>query len=217
MNILRNLLYTNHNLFSRNRQLLLNAYTSLLFSSYGTEFVILRTVLENNNLMRLFIKEPQFAFEWLPKLLQERFPEETKKRFGQSGKAERRFKAEFVRNGLYGEQGKEKVLSDIEKFYSDLCNYTHPNHKGWQELVFREQNSPEMISNIPRFQDEIAETGIGVALFSMQNTLKAIVETFRGYWQLDFLSFQLMEWQKKNLIMLPKYLPTEQYNIEKLQ
>jgi hypothetical protein len=27
-------LYTNHNLFSRNRQLLLNAYTSLLFSSY---------------------------------------------------------------------------------------------------------------------------------------------------------------------------------------
>jgi hypothetical protein len=128
-------LYTNHNLFSRNRQLLLNAYTSLLFSSYGTEFVILRTVLENNNLMRLFTKEPQYAFEWLPKLQQERFPEETKIKFGQSGRAERRFKAEFVRNGLYGEQGKEKVLSDIEKFYSDLCNYTHPNHKGWQELV----------------------------------------------------------------------------------
>jgi hypothetical protein len=81
---------------------------------------------------------------------------------------------------------------------------------------FREHNSPELISNIPRFQDEIAETGIGVALFSMQNTLKAIVETFRGYWQLDFLSFQLMDWQKRNLIMLPKYLPTEQYNIEKL-
>ena len=47
-------LYANHNLFARNRQLLLNAYFCLLSSSYGTEFVILRTVLENNNLMRLF-------------------------------------------------------------------------------------------------------------------------------------------------------------------
>jgi len=206
-------LYTNHNLFSRNRQLLLNAYTSLLFSSYGTEFVILRTVLENNNLTRLFTKKPQYAFEWLPKTLQERFPQETKLKFGQSGRAERRFKAKFVRDGVYGKKGKETVQSDIEQFYSDLCNYTHPNHKGWQELVFREPDSPEMISNIPEFQDEIAETGIGVGQFSMQTTFKAIVETFKGYWQLDFFSFQLTEWQRKNLLMLPKYLPTEQYNI----
>ena len=64
---------TNHELFARNRQLLLNAYVSLLFSSYGTQFVILRTVLENNNLMRLFNKNPQYAFEWLPVNLQKRF------------------------------------------------------------------------------------------------------------------------------------------------
>ncbi len=37
--------YTNHNLFVRNRQLLLQAYISCLSSSYGSEFVILRTVL----------------------------------------------------------------------------------------------------------------------------------------------------------------------------
>src|SRR3990170_1588522 len=59
-------LYVNHDLFARNRQLLLNAYVCLLFSSYGTQFVILRTVLENSNLMRLFNKKPQCAFEWLP-------------------------------------------------------------------------------------------------------------------------------------------------------
>lgn len=202
-------LYTNHNLFSRNRQLLLNSYTSLLFSSYGTEFVIVRTVLENNNLMRLFNKNPQFAFEWLPQILQNRFPDETKAKFGVSGKSERRFRAEFVRNGVFGEKGKEKVKDDIETFYADLCNYTHPNFNGWKELVFREQNSPEMIQNMPRFQVDSAEVGVGVALFSMQTTFKAIAETFKGYWHWDNFAFQLTDWQNRNLIMLPKYLPSE--------
>jgi len=41
----------------------------------------------------------------------------------------------------------------------------------------------------------------------MQTTLKAIVETFKGYWHSDNFASQLMEWQKKNLIILPKYLP----------
>ncbi len=52
----------NHNLFARSRQLLLQAYICCLSSSYGTEFVILRTVLENNNLMRLFNEKPELAF-----------------------------------------------------------------------------------------------------------------------------------------------------------
>ncbi len=195
-------LYTNHNLFSRNRQLLLNAYTSLLFSSYGTEFVILRTVLENNNLMRMFNKNPQFAYEWLPQILQNRFPNKTKAKFGVTGKFERKFKPEFVRDKVFGGEGKEKVKDDIEIFYSELCNYTHPNFNGWKELVFREENSPEMIQNMPRFQDDTAEMSIGVALFSMQTTFKAIVETFRGYWHWENFAFQLADWQNRNLLLL---------------
>jgi len=79
-------LFANHNLFARNRQLLLNAYFCLLCSSYGTQFVILRTVLENNNLMRLFNKNPQFAFEWLSEDVQKRFSEETQLKYGKSKK-----------------------------------------------------------------------------------------------------------------------------------
>jgi len=47
-------LYTNMNLFGRNRQLLTYAYHSMLSANYGTQLANLRVVLENNNLMRLF-------------------------------------------------------------------------------------------------------------------------------------------------------------------
>src|SRR5664280_1974144 len=46
-------LVANTNLFGRNK-LLTNAYSCMLFAAYGTQFVDLRVVLENNNLMRLF-------------------------------------------------------------------------------------------------------------------------------------------------------------------
>jgi hypothetical protein len=59
-------LHTNANLFARNRQLLLNAYFCFRCSHYGTQFVILRTIIENNNLMRLFNLDPRYAYEWLP-------------------------------------------------------------------------------------------------------------------------------------------------------
>ncbi|MCL5949906.1 MAG: hypothetical protein M1490_05455 [Candidatus Bathyarchaeota archaeon] len=65
-----------------------------------------------------------------------------------------------------------------------------------------------MIQNMPRFQDITTETGIGVALFSMQTIFKAIVEAFRGYWRWDDFSSQLTDWQKRNLVILPKYIPT---------
>ena len=88
-------LFTNHNLYSRNRQLLLNAYFCLLSSSYGTEFVILRTVLENNNLMRLFNKSPQYAFEWLSEDVQKRFPKETQIKYGKSGKHDKNIRQDL--------------------------------------------------------------------------------------------------------------------------
>jgi hypothetical protein len=200
-------LYANHNLFARNRQLSLNAYTSLLFSSYGTEFVIIRTILENNNLMRLFNKNPQFAFELLPENLQKRFTEETRNKYGETGASEKYFDPKFVRAKVFGEQKKAKVRDDIDAYYSDLCNYTHPKFQGWKELIFIDDDEQEKIQNMPMFRDDTAELGVGVALFTMQATFKAIAETFRGYWNQDNLAFQLTEWQTKNLIILPKFIP----------
>jgi hypothetical protein len=199
-------LFANHNLFARNRQLSLNAYTSLLFSSYGTEFVIVRTILENNNLMRLFNKNPQFAYEWLPENLQKRFAEEIRTKYGETGAKEKYFDPKFVRAKVFGEQKKTKIRDDIDAYYSDLCNYTHPKFEGWKELVFIEDEQ-EKIQNMPMFREDTAELGVGVALFTMQTTFKSIVETFRGYWHHENLAFELTEWQSKNLTILPRYIP----------
>jgi hypothetical protein len=185
-------LFTNHNLFSRNRQLLLNAYFCLLSSSYGTEFVILRTVLENNNLMRLFNKNPQYAFEWLSMEMQKRFSQETQLKYGKSGKHDRTYKAWFVRKYVFDEIEREKVREDIKQFYGALCNYTHPNFRGWHELIGK-LGEVEIILNMPRFQEKNAETAVGMSLFLMQTSFKGFVETFKGY--LAGFAYQLQEWQ----------------------
>ena len=92
----------NHELFARNRQLLLSAYVSLLFSAYGTNFVILRTVLENNNLMRMFNKNPKFAFWWFPSDIQKRFSKEVQTKFRRPVIKERQiYKPGFVRKKIF--------------------------------------------------------------------------------------------------------------------
>jgi hypothetical protein len=196
-------LFVNHSLFARNRQLLLNAYFCLLSSSYGTEFVILRTVLENNNLMRLFNKNPQYAFEWLSKDMQNRFPQETKLKYGKSGKHDITYSATFVREHVFDEIGKEKIRSDIKEFYSDLCNYTHPNFSGWQELVVKQEQN-EIILNTPRFISQIADKSIAVMLFLMQLSFKTFFETFKGY--LGGFAVQLKEWQDNFKMLIVRYM-----------
>jgi hypothetical protein len=195
-------LFTNHNLFSRNRQLLLNAYFCLLSSSYGTEFVILRTVLENNNLMRLFNKNPQYAFEWLSEDAQKRFPKETQIKYGKSGKHDKKYKAGFVRKHVFEEIEQEKVRKDITQFYDDLCHYTHPNFRGWHELTGKLRDI-EIILNMPHFQEKNAETAVGISLFLMQLTFKPFVETFKGY--LAGFAYQLEEWQSNFNKLILRY------------
>jgi hypothetical protein len=190
----------NHNLFARNRQLLLNAYFCMLNSSYGTQFVILRTVLENNNLMRLFNKKPQSAFEWLSKDAQKRFSEETMHKYDKSGKQNRTFEPGQVRREVFFEKG--KVRDDIRQFYDGLCNYTHPNFVGWQELVER-KGQTEIMLNMPRFQLQYADRSIGVTLFLMQLTFKTFVETFKGC--LLLYALQLEMWQDNFHRLIVRY------------
>jgi len=182
----------NHELFARNRELLLNAYVSLLFSSYGTHFVILRTVLENNNLMRLFNKNPQFAFWWFPRRMQKRFTKEVQIKFCKQGKE------------------KETIRDEIKEFYSQLCDYTHPNYAGWKELVVQKEGV-EMILNVPNFSLKESENATGIYLFLMQGTLKGFVETFRDYLQ-EFAS-QLNTWQEKNKPLLQRHRETDKSKV----
>jgi len=199
-------LFTNHNLFARNRQLLLHAYISLLSASYGTEFVILRTVLENNNLMRLFNKNPENAFVWLSTEVQKRFTTETQAAYGKSGKHDEHFGPFPVVGKVFDNSEKDKVKHDWGRLYGQLCNYTHPNFMGWQELV-QQKGEVEMIQRLPSFSPTNGETSVGLLLFIMQLTFKSYVETFRGH--LLGFALELHSWQQQNKKILKKLTPNE--------
>jgi hypothetical protein len=199
-------LFTNHNLFARNRQLLLHAYISFLSASYGTEFVLLRTVLENNNLMRLFNKNPENAFNWLPQEVQKRFSTETQTKFGKSGKHDENYGPFPVVGEVFDDSTKAKVKHDVGKLYGQLCNYTHPNFMGWHELV-TQKGEVEMIQRPPSFSPFNGETSVGLLLFLMQLTFKSYVETFKSH--LFGFAPELHSWQQQNKKLLIKLTPNE--------
>lgn len=195
-------LYTNMNLFARNRQLLLNAYFCFLCSNYGTQFVILRVVFENNNLMRLFKLHPQYAFEWLPSEKQKTFSPEIQLEYGKSGIKGKKFGTSGVMGEIF-KNGKQNVEKRTKKTYDELCNYTHPNFKGWRELMGVRGGS-EVVLNMPAFWEENALTAIGITLYMMQLSFKTFVETFRDY-AFSF-AVQINEWKNNNNNLILRYM-----------
>jgi hypothetical protein len=197
-------LYANLNLFGRNRQLLLNAYFCMLCSNYGTQFVILRTVLDNNNLMRLFNKNPQYAFEWLPKEKQAQFPSEIQLKYGKSGIQKREFKRHtLVRKQVFKEIGKEEVWRKIEEIYNQLSDYTHPNFLGWRELM-GQQKENEILMDLPVFVIDNAIESIKITLYLIQLSFKTFVETFKDY--TSGFADQLEKWQDGFNKLIVKYV-----------
>jgi hypothetical protein len=195
-------LFANRSLFARNRQLLLVAYFCFRCSNYGTQFVILRTVLENNNLMRLFNLHPQYAYEWLSSEKHKRFPLPIQAKYGKSGKHDRAFKNWRVRDELFKEIKEEKVAEGIERLYSELCEYTHPNFKGWHELMGL-LGTEEQLLRMPAFSEGNAYEIIGLSLWSLQVSFKTLVETF-GKFVSDF-SVHLGEWQEAYKKLMERY------------
>lgn len=145
-------LLTNQNLFARNRELLLNAYFCMLSSSYGILVAILRVVLENAFLMRLFKKEPQLAFEWLSKGIQEQFLSGIKSKYGKSGISDRKIKVD-LNKGIFRELGTKTVRNDVNNLYRQLSDYSHPNFLGWTHLTSLNEGGG-ILQSIPRFSKE---------------------------------------------------------------
>lgn len=192
-------LLTNYNLFARNRELLLNAYFCMLSSSYGTQVVILRVVLENSFLMRLFRKEPQFAFEWLSKEIQEQFSSEMKSRYGRSGLSDRKIKVD-LNKGIFRDLVKKEVRINVDFFYKQLSDYSHPNFAGWAYLT-SSNGKCHVAQNNPRFSPDYAFETFGMMFYFMQLSFKAFYETFKD--SLQSFAPQLDEWQEnyKKLMM----------------
>lgn len=194
-------LFANHNLFARNRQLLLNAYFCLLCSSYGTQFVILRVILENNFLMRLFNKKPQLAFEWLSKEMQGRFPKEIQLKYGKSGISDRRIEVNLEKR-IFKEIAKKTARSEISTFYKQLSNYIHPNFLGWQELI-GDKEQHLIILNMPQFTPQNTDKAIGIMLYLTQLSIKEFVDIFKDH-LLPF-AVQLKKWQDNYFRLIVRY------------
>ncbi len=167
--------YANRNLFGRNRQLLFNAYFCFLSSCYGTEYVLLRTVLENNNLMRLFNSNPQYAFQWLPAEIQSSFPSQTQEKY--KGCNEKKFQPFAVLKQVQNEEKQKRVRDAIGKIYGQLCDYTHPNSSGWQEIM-AVQRDEEFLLDLPTISGENADEAMKMLLWLFQFTLRTFVDTY---------------------------------------
>jgi hypothetical protein len=194
-------LLTNHNLFARNRELLLNAYFCMLCSSYGTLVVILRVVLENAFLMRLFKEKPQFAFEWLSKEIQEQFSSRIKSKYGKSGISDKKGNVDLSR-AIFSDVAKKKARMDVNRFYKQLSDYSHPNFAGWTHLITVGEGYG-IIQSIPQFSANYTDEAIGMMLYFMQLSFKAFYETFKD----SLLSFtpQLVQWQENFKKLMARY------------
>ena len=193
--------YANTNLFGRNRELLLNAYFCMLTSNYGTQSVILRTVLENNNLMRLFNQEPKNAYEWLPKEKQAKFEEEVQKKY--SGSTEKKeFGASCVRNAIFDEK-KAGVKQTIKDIYGSLCDYTHPNFLGWQEIM-SSKGEDEVLLDLPTLTSYNAEESTKIMLYMIQLSFKTFFDTFKNY--IAGYEDKLITWQNEFNRVFTRYI-----------
>jgi len=195
-------LLANVNLFGRNRQLLLNAYFCMLSSNYGTQFVISRTVLENNNLMRLFNLNPSYAYEWLTVDKQKQFSEDIQSKYSTLTE-KKQFEPFWVLKKVLSQEKQKKARKDTARIYGQLCEYTHPNFLGWREIMGK-QGENEVLLDLPTLTSENAENAVVMTLFLIQGTFKTFVETFRGYW--DHYADQIYEWQVRFNKLIAKYV-----------
>ncbi len=156
--------------------------------------------------MRLFNKTPEYSFDWLPEAIQKRFSLEAQTKYGKSGKHDETYEPFPVIGWVFDDKKRKKVKSDLHRLYGQLCNYSHPNFKGWQELI-KQQRETEMIERLPAFSPIDGETSVGLLLVLMQLTFTSYFETFK----INLIAFasDLDSWQQQNKKVLAKLTPKE--------
>jgi len=175
----------------------------MLFATYGTQFVNLRVVLENNNLMRLFNFSHRQACAWLDKNKQNEFSLKIQSRFKKC-KSRKHFGPSSVLKKIHKKTGHINAKINTAKIYGQLCDYTHPNFLWWQELMGI-QGSNEVLLDLPVFLGENTDNSLKVMLYLILYLFKTFVETFNIYIDV-YTTDQLTEWQEKYNKIMPKYM-----------
>jgi hypothetical protein len=145
-------------LFCRNRELAHFAMVCLMNGGYAPSKVLIRVGLENSLCMRLFVKRGDLAKEWLS----------NPKRFGKTWFPTK------IRDELFPKDS--SLEKSYKEFYEELCNYTHPNFKGWSEQFYG-----KTILWHPVFDPDYASECIGLIFFIMVHSFMQFTTTFRQW------------------------------------
>lgn len=143
-------------LFARNRQLFLSAYDLFMSGCYGSSLCLLRIMLENTNLMRLFQTNPKEAVSWTNGHLFDAHP---------TVKA--------------AHESKPKLGEKYYKLHAQLSNYVHPHTAGWNEL-FVPSSKGSGIQNMPTYRKAIAQEVWGILLLLGLRTVTEFVGVFKS-------------------------------------
>ncbi len=155
--------------------------------------------------MRLFNSNPKCAFEWLPKEQQMKFSVEAQRKYD-DGVEKKTFDPFCVMKEVFDEIKQKKVKKDIARIYGQLCNYTHPNFLGWQEIMGM-QETKEVLLASPALVAENADGAMKITLYLIQLSFKTFVETFRDYLNDNPNTLaQLSEWQGNYNRFMTKYM-----------
>jgi len=91
----------------------------------------------------------------------------------------------------------------VYKIYGQLCDYTHPNFVGWQEVMGLKDKT-EVLLEMPTFVGANSDNSLKLMLYLMQYTLKTFVETFNQY--LRDYETRLSTWQENLGKVMSKYM-----------
>jgi hypothetical protein len=119
----------------------------------------------------------KYAFEWLSKERQMKFPLDIKKKYA-GCKEIREHSPSMVREVIF--KDKEVVKQSICNFYNCLCDYTHPNFSGWQEIMGK-KGEQEVLVDLPTLSGENASEVMKLTLYLFQLSIKTFYDTFKPF------------------------------------
>ena len=159
--------WANFDLFARSRVLLRSSYLCLITGNYGSALCLLRSVLENNELMLFFHLEPQEVHEWSTQ------PNWWKEKENKVGK---------LRDRIFSILAEEsdKVRRVFDDLYGEMSEYTHPRFRGWKELKVKEGKIIKILRH-PKYDQNTIESLLRKMIFITYQTFRAFEVTYNEY------------------------------------
>jgi len=161
----------NFDLFARSRVLLRSSYLCLITGNYGSALCLLRSVLENNELMLFFHLEPQEVSEWFT---------------NPNWWREKENRVQQLRDRIFSilAKGDRKLKKVFDNLYGEISQYIHPRPRGWHELKIREGNIVRIL-RFPEYNQNVVESLLRKMIVITYQTVKVFEVVYATYLPLN--------------------------------